>query len=141
MPMLSLEEQWQRALAAQMPSAPKPTTSIHEEVVAERRRRNLIANRKYRHTEKGRERNRIHCHKYYVKNKPKFMKAVAHYKEKFAAFYGIEFSTWDYWRRKILSGKCQSDDIPEIYGKILHDWLAKGKKGYGFTASTEQANQ
>ena len=33
------------------------------------------------------------------------------------------------------------EDIPEIYGKILQDWLAKGKKGYGFAASTEQANQ
>lgn len=135
MPMLSPEEQWQRALAAQMPQAPKPTTSIHEEVAADRRKRNLLANKKYRHTEKGRERNKVHCHKYYEKHKDDFIKAVAQYKVNFALFYGIEFSSWDYWRRKILANKCQTTEVPEMYGKILADWLAKGKKGYGFTSA------
>lgn len=125
----SVEDMWQRALAAQMPGkVNKPTTSIHEQVVAERRRRNQVANKKYRHSEKGRIANARQCRRYFENHREQCQQYVVKYKKAFLEKFGVTFGSWDYWRRKLLAGRCQPADVPERYSAIMEEWLARRKQ-------------
>ena len=139
-PNMSSEEMWQRALAAQMPNAPKPTTSIHEEVLAEKRERNRQANWRYRHSPKGKASNARQCRRYFVNHREQCQGYVIKYKANFLETYGVTFGAWDYWRRKLLAGKCTEEQIPPAYELILADWKKRQElKNQGIELPPEEA--
>lgn len=101
------------------------TTTVHEDALALKRLRNKEANKRYRKTEKGRLNNMKQCKKYFERHKDQCRQHAMTYSKEFYEKYGVWFSAWNYWRKKLLAGKCKLADIPEQYGKILNDWMKR----------------
>ena len=101
------------------------TTLVDEDPIARKRRLNNEANRRYRQTEKGKRTNSRKCKKYFQSHRKQCQQYVVNYKNEFHEKYGVWFTAWNYWRKKLVEGKCQESDIPPQYGKILADWKRK----------------
>lgn len=130
-----LEAQWEHMVGIQS-GAIQTTRSgkAHDEEEARRRARNLEANRKYRHTEKGRKNNALQCKRYFQTHREQCQEYVKNYKKKFLEKYGVWFTAWNYWRKKLLAGKCTEADLPPQYGKILADWNTRPDNKYAAMA-------
>lgn len=100
-------------------------TLVDEDPISRRRRLNNEANRRYRQTEKGKKTNAVKCKKYFQSHRKQCQQYVVNYKNEFHEKYGVCFTAWNYWRKKLADGKCQESDIPPQYGKILADWKRK----------------
>lgn len=75
--------------------------------------------KKYRQTEKGRENNRKVCKRHYHKNPEKAKARVKAYKEQFKKLYGCNYGSWQYWRKKLVTGQCTESDVPATFIKAL----------------------
>ena len=102
-----------------------PVVKDNETKLERRRRLNNEANRRYRQTEKGKKTNAIKCKKYFQSHRKQCQQYVINYKNEFHETYGVWFTAWNYWRKKLVEGKCTEADVPPQYGKILHDWKLK----------------
>ena len=124
-----LEASWDKMVKIQAREIPaNDLKSEHEAFLAEQRRKNVIANRKYRQTEKGRMNNRLQCKRYFQNHREQCQGYVLKYKEAFKAKYGVLFTAWNYWRKKLVAGKCTEDELPPQYALILADWKAKHER-------------
>jgi hypothetical protein len=102
-----------------------PVVKNNETKLERRRRLNNEANRRYRQTAKGKKTNALKCKKYFQSHRKQCQQYVINYKNEFHAQYGVWFTAWNYWRKKLVEGKCTEADIPPQYGKILADWKLK----------------
>ena len=102
-----------------------PVVKQNEDALARRRRLNNEANRRYRQTEKGKKTNALKCKKYFQSHRKQCQQYVINYKKEVHETYGVWFTAWNYWRKKLVEGKCTEADVPPQYGKILADWKAK----------------
>ena len=100
-------------------------TDTQELKKAEKRKRSQEANKRYRQTEKGRLNNAKQCRKYFETHREQCQQYVIKYKAEFKEKYGVWFTAWNYWRKRLVDGKCQLGDIPAQYNKILDEWLEK----------------
>lgn len=100
-------------------------TLVDEDPIARKRRLNNEANRRYRQTEKGKLTNSRKCKKYFQSHRKQCQQYVVNYKNEFHEKYGVWFTAWNYWRKKLVEGKCQESEIPPQYGKILAGWKRK----------------
>ncbi len=100
-------------------------TDTQELKKAEKRKRSQEANRRYRQTEKGRLNNAKQCRKYFETHREQCQQYVIKYKAEFKEKYGVWFTAWNYWRKRLVDGKCTLGDIPAQYNKILDEWLEK----------------
>ena len=100
-------------------------TLVDEDPISRKRRLNNEANRRYRQTEKGKKTNAIKCKKYFQSHRTQCQQYVVNYKKTFLEKYGVGFTAWNYWRKKLADGTCSEADVPPKYGMVLNEWKRK----------------
>ena len=119
-----LDESWDKMVKIQARELPASELD-RERFEKARRRSNVAANHRYRHTEKGRISQARHARKYFENHREQCQGYVIKYKAAFKEKYGVIFTAWNYWRKKLLDGRCEEKDVPRQYSAILRDWKAR----------------
>lgn len=100
-------------------------TEPQESPIERRRRLNNAANKKYRQTEKGKVVNARKCRKYFLSHKEQCEAYTAKYKSSFLAKYGVSFTSWMYWRKKLEKGMCDETQVPQKFSLLIVEWKSK----------------
>ena len=125
-----LGESWEKMVKIQARELPSSELD-RERFEKEMRRRDPDYKHRYRHSEKGRETARRQSRRYFENHREQCQGYVIRYKAAFKEKYGVIFTAWNYWRKKLLDGRCEEKDVPEQYAAILHDWKLKRQKTEG----------